>query len=74
MSRRIRAEITQPVSEPDGTVVFEPGSRQDPDDPRVAALPPGHHRLVVEVLDDPPLSEPPPKPAAVPSTPSTSKR
>jgi hypothetical protein len=64
VSRRIVAEITQPVSEQDGTVVFTPGTRLDPDDKRVLALPPGHHRLVVEEVDDPPPPEPPPKPAA----------
>jgi hypothetical protein len=49
-------ELTQPVSEPDGTVVWQPGAQFDQDDPALDDLPPGHVRPVVVEIDEPPAA------------------
>lgn len=52
MKHRIRAQVTQPIAEQDGTVLIQPGTLLDPDDPRIAGLPPQHHMMVVESVED----------------------
>jgi hypothetical protein len=52
VKHRIRAQVTQPIAEVDGTVLIQPGTLLDPDDPRIAGLPPQHHKMVVESVED----------------------
>ena len=56
MTRKIKAEITSPIQNPDGTVI-QPGTRFDEDDKALAGLPPGHVRYVI-VEEDEPESKP----------------
>jgi len=53
VARRVKMELTQPVGDPDGTVVWQPGAQFDEDDPALDDLPPGHVRPVVVEVDEP---------------------
>jgi hypothetical protein len=59
-------ELTQPVGDPDGTVVWQPGTRFEQDDPTLDGLPPGHVRPVVVEVDEPAV-QPEPQPELAPS-------
>jgi hypothetical protein len=52
VKHRVRARITQPIAEQDGTVLMQPGTLLAPDDDLLAGLPPGHHAMVVESVED----------------------
>lgn len=54
VARKVKVELTQPVGDPDGKIVYQPGTQFVEDDPALDDLPPGHVRyILVEVLDEP---------------------
>lgn len=51
MARKIKAQITKPVQDADGTVVYQPGELFDEDDKTLKDLPPDHVTYVI--VDEP---------------------
>jgi hypothetical protein len=72
VARKVKVEVTQPVHDPDGNVVYQPGTQFEQDDPALKDLPPGHVREVI--VDEPAKTEAEPaKTEAKPAVKATAK-